>query len=63
MTLAALLIVLLAIVTTLLVRSGELRFWHVIIVGLLGVYLDLVHWADPIIYAVTWLIQGLTHTT
>ncbi|MFD9125861.1 hypothetical protein [Kitasatospora sp. NPDC059571] len=63
MTLAALVIVLLAIVTYLLVRSGELRTWHVVLVGLLGIYLDRIHWTDPIIAAVTWLAQGLTHAT
>jgi hypothetical protein len=56
-------IVLLAVVTYLLVRSGELRTWHVVLVGLLGIYLDRIHWTDPIISAVTWLAQGLTHTT
>ncbi|GAA2131016.1 hypothetical protein GCM10009760_04240 [Kitasatospora kazusensis] len=62
MSLAALLIFILALVTYLLVRSGELRTWQVALVGLLGIYLDRVHYTDPIIYAVTWLAEGLTHT-
>ncbi|MFI6443546.1 hypothetical protein [Kitasatospora sp. NPDC050543] len=59
----AVVIVLLTLVTYLLVRSGELRTWHVVLVGVLGIYLDHIHWADPIIYVVTWLAQGLTHST
>ncbi|MFG3227577.1 hypothetical protein ACGF07_22715 [Kitasatospora sp. NPDC048194] len=53
----------LALVTYLLVRSGELKVWHVLLVGVLGIYLDRIGWADPVVYAVTWLVQGLTHTT
>ncbi|MBO1415623.1 hypothetical protein [Streptomyces sp. FH025] len=53
----------LALVTYLLVRSGELRTWHVFLVGTLGIYLDRIGWADPVVYAVTWLVQGFTHTT
>ncbi|MFF9640529.1 hypothetical protein [Kitasatospora aureofaciens] len=53
----------LALVTYLLIRSGELKIWHVLLVGVLGIYLDRIGWADPVVYAVTWLVQGLTHTT
>ncbi|MER5638730.1 hypothetical protein ABT095_17415 [Kitasatospora sp. NPDC002227] len=56
----ATLLILLATVTVLLVRSGEIRTWHAVTVGLLGVYLDRAHWTDPVIYAVTWLLT--THT-
>ncbi|MGW6917864.1 hypothetical protein ACWGB8_29175 [Kitasatospora sp. NPDC054939] len=56
-------ILFLAVVVYLLVRSGELRTWHVALVGLLGIYLDRVGWTDPVVYAVTWIIQGFTHTT
>ncbi|WP_329497344.1 hypothetical protein [Kitasatospora herbaricolor] len=59
----AVLIVILAVVTFLLVRSGELRTWQVVLVGLLGIYLDRIGWTDPVIHAVTWIVQGLTHTT
>ncbi|MDH6137457.1 hypothetical protein P3T37_006889 [Kitasatospora sp. MAA4] len=62
MTLALPLAVLLAIIVYLLVRSGELRTWQVVLVGLLGFYLARTHLADPIGAAVTWLITGLTHT-
>lgn len=60
---ALILAAVLALVTYLLIRSGELRIWHVLLVGVLGIYLDRVGWADPVVYAVTWLVQGLTHTT
>ncbi|MFD4394310.1 hypothetical protein [Kitasatospora sp. NPDC058478] len=63
MDMTAVLIAFLAVVTFLLVRSGELRTWHVLLVGVLGIYLDRIGWADPVVYAVTWLVQGLTHTT
>lgn len=62
MGLAALLVLILGLVAFLLVRSGELRTWHLAVVGLLGIYLDRIHWTDPIIYAVTWIAKGLTHT-
>ncbi|RKT17993.1 hypothetical protein BX285_2402 [Streptomyces sp. 1114.5] len=57
------LIAFLALATFLLVRSGELRFWQVLLVGVLAIYLDRIGWTDPIVYAVTWIVQGLTHTT
>ncbi len=60
---ALILAAVLALVTYLLIRSGELKIWHVLLVGVLGIYLDRIGWADPVVYAVTWLVQGLTHTT
>jgi hypothetical protein len=51
----------LSVVTYLLVRSGELRTWHVILVGLLGFYLGKTHLADPIGSAVAWVVTGLLH--
>ncbi|MFG2904936.1 hypothetical protein ACGF13_07710 [Kitasatospora sp. NPDC048286] len=60
---ALILTAVLALVTFLLVRSGELKVWHVVLTGVLGVYLDRIGWADPVVYAVTWIVQGLTHTT
>ncbi|RGD59592.1 hypothetical protein DR950_18960 [Kitasatospora xanthocidica] len=60
---ALILTAVLALVTYLLVRSGELKIWHVLLVGVLGIYLDRIGWADPVVYGVTWLVQGLTHTT
>ncbi|MER6303522.1 hypothetical protein ABT247_28740 [Kitasatospora sp. NPDC001539] len=60
---ALILTAVMALVTFLLVRSGELKLWHVLLVGILGIYLDRIGWADPVAYAVTWLVQGLTHTT
>lgn len=55
------LVALLALVVYLLVRSGELRTWHVVVVGLLGFYLSKTHLADPIAAAVSWVVKGLTH--
>ncbi|MER7768230.1 hypothetical protein [Kitasatospora sp. NPDC096140] len=57
------LILFLAVVTYLLVRSGELKIWHVVLIGVLGIYLDRIGWADPVVSAVTWIVQGFTHTT
>ncbi|MEU3568334.1 hypothetical protein AB0E96_07875 [Kitasatospora sp. NPDC036755] len=37
---ALILTAVLALVTYLLVRSGELKIWHVLLVGVLGIYLD-----------------------
>ncbi|MGK4582561.1 hypothetical protein [Kitasatospora sp. HPMI-4] len=62
MSLAVLLIAFIAVVVILLVRSGELRTWHVTLTVLLGIFLDRVHVTEPIVYAVTWLVQGFTHT-
>ncbi|MER7772103.1 hypothetical protein [Kitasatospora sp. NPDC096140] len=62
MDMTAVLIAFLAVVTYLLVRSGELRTWHIVLVGLLGIYLDRIGWTDPVVHAVTWILQGLTHT-
>ncbi|MEU9045839.1 MULTISPECIES: hypothetical protein [unclassified Kitasatospora] len=62
MDMTAVLIAFLAVVTYLLVRSGELRTWHIVLVGLLGIHLDRIGWTDPVVHAVTWILQGLTHT-
>ena len=62
MTLDLPLVAFLAVVVLLLMRSGELRTWHVVLVGLLGFYLARTHLADPIAVAVAWLVAGLTHT-
>ncbi|MFF3072364.1 hypothetical protein [Kitasatospora sp. NPDC057936] len=59
---ALILIAFLALATFLLVRSGEIKAWHVALVGILAIYLDRIGWTDPIVYAVTWIVQGLTHT-
>ena len=56
------LVAFLGVVVFLLVRSGELRVWQVVVVGLLGFYLARTHLADPIAGAVAWIVSGLTHT-
>jgi hypothetical protein len=61
-TVALPLVAFLAIVVFLLIRSGDLPIWQVILVGLLGFYLARTHLADPIAAAVTWIVRGLTHT-
>ncbi|CAM5367460.1 hypothetical protein AB0F92_15860 [Kitasatospora aureofaciens] len=53
----------LALATFLLVRAGELKVWQVLLIGVLAIYLDRIGWTDPIVYIVTWAVQGLTHTT
>ncbi|WP_280725496.1 hypothetical protein [Kitasatospora sp. MAA4] len=53
----------LAVVVFLMVRSRELRAWQAVVVGLFGFYLAQTHLADPIAATVTWLVNGLTHTT
>ncbi|WP_030233770.1 hypothetical protein [Streptomyces sp. NRRL S-350] len=63
MDMTAVLVAFLAVVTYLLVRSGELRTWHIVLVGLLGIYLDRIGWTDPVVHAGTWILQGFTHTT
>lgn len=55
------LILFLAVVVFLLVRSGELRIWHVVVVGLLGLELDRSHLAESIITAVVQVFQVLTN--
>lgn len=62
MTLALPLVAFLGVVVVLLVRSGELRAWQVVLTGLFGFYLAPTHLADPIAAAVTWFVAGLTHT-
>ncbi|MEY9941283.1 hypothetical protein [Streptacidiphilus sp. MAP5-3] len=55
------LILFLAVVVFLLVRSGELRIWHVVVVGLLGLELDRSRIAESIITAVVQVFQVLTN--
>jgi hypothetical protein len=55
-------VMLLFLVTALLVRSGELRLWHVIVTGLLGFFLARTDLAAPITATVVWIVTGLTHT-
>ncbi|MFC1436565.1 hypothetical protein ACEZDB_38630 [Streptacidiphilus sp. N1-3] len=62
MTMAMPLVMFLGVVVFLMVRSGELRAWQVVLVGLFGFYLAKTHMADPIVGAVAWLLTGLTHT-
>ncbi|SDT78356.1 hypothetical protein SAMN05216371_5702 [Streptomyces sp. TLI_053] len=52
----------LAVVVALLIRSRELKIWHVILVGVFGFFLAQTHLADPIGDAVRWLVTGLTHS-
>lgn len=63
MSFAAVMVTGLVIVVVLLVRSRELRIWHVVLVGLLGYYLARTSLAAPINSAVMWLLTGLTHTS
>ncbi|GAA1982195.1 hypothetical protein [Kitasatospora viridis] len=56
------LVFVLGIFIYLLVRSGELRTWHVVLVGVFGFYLAHSHLADPISAGVGWVVTGLTHT-
>ena len=63
MSLAASMVTGLLVVVVLLVRSRELRIWHVVLVGLLGFYLARTSLATPIDAAVMWLLSGLTHTS
>jgi hypothetical protein len=56
------LVVLLAIIIYLLVRSGELRAWHIILTSTFGFYLARTHLADPIGAAVVWVVRGFTHS-
>jgi hypothetical protein len=56
-TLAMPLVLLLGIVVFLLVRSGELSGWQVVLVALFGFYLDRTHLADPIGHFVSYMIH------
>ncbi|TQF05417.1 hypothetical protein E6W39_28255 [Kitasatospora acidiphila] len=62
MTVGISLVALLGIVIYLLVRSGELRTWHVILTSVFGFYLARTHLGDPIGSVVVWVVTGLTHT-
>ena len=57
MTLAMPLVLLLGIVIFLLLRSGELTSWQVVLVALFGFYLDRTHLADPIDHFVNYMIH------
>ncbi|MBV6698498.1 MULTISPECIES: hypothetical protein [Kitasatospora] len=50
------------VIVVLQIRSGELKIWQTILVGVLGFYLAQTHLADPIAAAVTWFVTGLTHS-
>ncbi|MEU5424654.1 hypothetical protein AB0H73_03475 [Streptomyces olivoreticuli] len=56
------LMVTLGIITILLVRSRDVRWWEAVLIGLFGTYLG----QTPVIFAinsfVTWCLSGFTHT-
>ncbi|MFC5720211.1 hypothetical protein ACFP1Z_08545 [Streptomyces gamaensis] len=56
------LVIVFGLVTTLLVRSREVRWWEAVLIALFGVYLG----QTPVIFTVngfiSWLFSGLTHT-
>jgi hypothetical protein len=55
------LILFLGVVVYLLVRSGELRIWHVVVVGLLGLELDRSRIAESIITVLVEVFKVLTN--
>ncbi|TDU06490.1 hypothetical protein EDD99_5049 [Streptomyces sp. 846.5] len=59
MSVALPMVALLGLVVFLLLRSGELRWWQVVLVGLLGFYLDRTHLSDPIAAFVSSLASSL----
>ncbi|ARF56060.1 hypothetical protein [Streptomyces gilvosporeus] len=50
------------IITVLLVRSRDVKFWEAVLIGLFGVYLG----QTPLIFTinglVTWVFSGFQHT-
>ncbi|MBT2387466.1 hypothetical protein [Streptomyces sp. ISL-11] len=56
------LVVVFGIITVLLVRSRDVRWWEALLIGLFGVYLG----QTPVIFTVnglmTWFLSGFTHT-
>jgi hypothetical protein len=61
-TFAIPLVFFLGVIVFMLIRSGELPAWQVVLVALFGFYLARTHLADPIGSAVAWIVAGLTHT-
>ncbi len=59
MTLAVPFVVLLGFVIFLILRSGELSWWQVVLVALFGFYLDRTSLADPIGHFVSSLAYRL----
>lgn len=62
MSVAAFLVMCLALIVVMLVRSREVALWQVIVIGLFGFYLARTELAGPISAAVLWVVSGLTHT-
>ncbi|MBL1096192.1 hypothetical protein [Streptomyces coffeae] len=57
------LVLLFGLATVLLVRSGEVRWWIAVVIGLFGMYLG----QTPVIFTadglVNWLLSGFTHSS
>ncbi|WP_042420748.1 hypothetical protein [Streptacidiphilus anmyonensis] len=61
MTLTIPLVSFLIVVIFLIVRSGELRIWQVLLVGLAGFYLARSPMGNFIAFTTQWLVYGFTH--
>ncbi|MFI7100165.1 hypothetical protein ACIBK8_12485 [Streptomyces sp. NPDC050161] len=49
------LVTLMAVITVMLVRSGEVKWWQATCIGLMSFYLAM----TPIGYAVIWIVNGI----
>lgn len=49
------LVIVLAIITVMLVRSSEVKWWQATAIGLMGFYLAM----TPMGYMVMWLVNGI----
>jgi hypothetical protein len=56
------LVAFLGVIVFLLIRSGDLPIWQVVLVSLFGFYLDRTHAAAPVSAVVAWIVRGFTHT-
>ncbi|MGI5339721.1 hypothetical protein ACQEVS_21180 [Streptomyces sp. CA-181903] len=56
------LVVVFGLITVLLIRSRDVRWWEAVVIALFGVYLG----QTPVLFTinsfVTWFLSGFTHT-
>jgi len=50
------------LVALMLLRTGEVKIWQALIIGLVGFYLRWTPFGTAIVTAVQWLLTGLTHS-
>ncbi|EME98780.1 hypothetical protein J7W19_16490 [Streptomyces mobaraensis NBRC 13819 = DSM 40847] len=56
------LVVVFGLITVLLIRSRDVRWWQALVIALFGVYVGQTPFLFTINSFVTWFLSGFTHT-